>query len=238
METHKTVSSINPSPFFSTLFNHPFIKKLASCLLFFTTAIVDWSVKRKREKEVWDWGKKTDANHVLFGEDSETTDGGWMNLRKMFMWWAWICGTWTDTPEWGCFCVHEFEQFCPEHAIMVTLTQNTHDAFAHVHCSKPHHGPLWDCCTWWVLQEWHSWCLSFKPWNHSTFVEMLQNAHPIITTSHCAITNIHTIMNLERVFVRGKWVWWHMQHKWPPFFHHAKLIITTVCLQCFIIANT
>ena len=22
-------------------------------------------------------------------------------------------------------------------------------------------------------------CLSFKPWNHSTFVEMLQNAHPI-----------------------------------------------------------
>ena len=56
METHKTVSSINPSPFFSTLFNHssiPFHQTLTSCLLCLTTAIVnDSSVKRKRVKEV------------------------------------------------------------------------------------------------------------------------------------------------------------------------------------------
>ena len=38
--------------------------------------------------------KSGDVNHVLFGKDDETTDGGWMTLKKVLMWWTWICGGW------------------------------------------------------------------------------------------------------------------------------------------------
>lgn len=103
---------------------------LTSCLLFIIKAIVDdWSVKRKKVKEVCDWRKKAYVDHVLFGKDSEATDGGWMAIRKVHMWWAWICGTWTDTPERGCFCVNEVWAF---------LSRACHHGHTHTKHSQCH----------------------------------------------------------------------------------------------------
>ena len=116
----------------------------------------------------------------------------------------------------GVFVWMRFEPFCPEHAIMVTLTQNTQDDFAHVQCSKSHCGPLWDCCTWWVLHEWHSWgtCLS----THGTTPLLLRYSrmhipsHHYKPLCHCKCLHNHG-ESKERVCEEGVGVGTHATQK-------------------------
>ena len=67
-------------------------------------------------------------------------------------------------------------------------------------------------------------CLSFKPWNHSTFVEMLQNAHHIPHE-----TQMTTVLSSCQS---------HHHHCVSPVFHHCHHTDALLVLLLFILQHS